>query len=281
VKYFRPNNIDELQDILYNEKESFVSILAGGTDLIPKWENNLNAKPHILIDIKKLGDYSGIREKDNKIIIGALTTIQEIKNSPLLQNEFPALTDAAGQFAGVQIRHRATIGGNICNASPAGDLIPGLYAHEAELYLLGPGGRRSLPISQWMVGPGKTVLEKDEIVSEIHIQRTNEKSLFYKLGLRQSMAIAVINFAIAYSKDSDNTFTSLNISAGSVAPTVVYLRSFADAILQNVSLEKALPLVDEDISPIDDIRATANYRRTVLKNVLKYTFRHECHELSE
>ena len=281
MKYFRPNNIDELQDILYNEKESFVSILAGGTDLIPKWENNLNAKPHILIDIKKLGDYSGIREKDNKIIIGALTTIQEIKNSPLLQNEFPALTDAAGQFAGVQIRHRATIGGNICNASPAGDLIPGLYAHEAELYLLGPGGRRSLPISQWMVGPGKTVLEKDEIVSEIHIQRTNEKSLFYKLGLRQSMAIAVINFAIAYSKDSDNAFTSLNISAGSVAPTVVYLRSFADAILQNVSLEKALPLVDEDISPIDDIRATANYRRTVLKNVLKYTFRHECHELSE
>jgi len=86
------------------------------------------------------------------------------------------------------------------------------------------------------------------------------------------MAIAVINFAIAYSKDSDNAFTSLNISAGSVAPTVVYLRSFADAILQNVSLEKALPLVDEDISPIDDIRATANYRRTVLKNVLEIYF---------
>ncbi len=270
-----------MQEAFYKEKGSTVSILAGGTDLVPQWNENNSLKPEVLIDIKKINGFQGIHEDKDSLIIGALTTIQEVKNSILIQNHFGALSDAAGQFAGVQIRHRATIGGNICNASPAGDMLPGLYAHQADIQLINPRGNRLIPISDFIVGPGKTVLESNEIVSEIHLKKSGESSHFYKLGLRQSMAIAVINFAIAYSKDSDNAFTSLNISAGSVAPTVVYLRSFADAILQNVSLEKALPLVDEDISPIDDIRATANYRRTVLKNVLKYTFRHECHELSE
>lgn len=256
-----------------------MSILAGGTDLIPRWEQNKRLMPDVLIDIKKIDELSGIRENEDEIIIGALTTIQDIKSSKLIRKEFGAIFEAATQFAGVQIRHRATIGGNICNASPAADLLPGLYAHQAEIQLIGPGGHRFIPVSNFIVGPGETVMESEEIVSDIHLPRKGKKSLFYKLGLRRSMAIAVVNFAIVYDTNLDNSFTSLNITAGAVAPTIVFLKSFSDAIMNGVPLDEAIRLVDKDISPINDIRATANYRRTSLKNVLKYTFKHElCEE---
>ncbi len=275
MKYFCPNSLDQLYKSLKTINGSSMSILAGGTDLIPRWERNKKLMPDVLIDIKKIDKLFGIRESGDEIIIGALTTIQDIKSSKLIRNEFSALSEAANQFAGVQIRHRATIGGNICNASPAADLLPGLYAHQAEIQLIGPNGHRSIPISDFIVGPGKTVIESEEIVSEIHLPRKGEKSLFYKLGLRRSMAIAVVNFAIVYDKNSNSSFTSLNIAAGAVAPTIVFLKSFTNAIMSGASLDEAVQLVDKDISPINDIRATANYRRTSLKNVLMYFIRHE------
>lgn len=276
--YKAPSSVSALKEIFHANQDIKYKILAGGTDVIPRWQEDKTLRPNVLIDIKKIGELFGIRENDDKIIIGALTTIQDIKNSKLIQNEFSALSEAASQFAGVQIRHRATIGGNICNASPAGDLLPTLFAHHAEVQLIGSNGIRFLPISDFIVGPGKTVLESGEIVSEIHLKKRNGKSLFYKLGLRQSMAIAVVNFAIVYRMDSKGSFTSLSVAAGSVAPTIVFLKHFSDAIMNGASLDEAIQLVDKDISPIDDIRATANYRRTVLKNVLKYFLSHEEHE---
>jgi CO/xanthine dehydrogenase FAD-binding subunit len=276
--YKAPVSFSELKQVFQDYSQVECGILAGGTDLMTRWEQDKGLMPDVLIDIKKIDKLFGIRESEDEIIMGALTTIQDIKKSKLIYNEFSSLSEAARQFAGVQIRHRATIGGNICNASPAGDLLPGLYAHKADLHLLGPKGSRSLPISDFIVGPGKTVIESEEIVSEIHLPRKGEKSLFYKLGLRRSMAIAVVNFAIVYDKNSNSSFTSLNIAAGAVAPTIVYLKSFTNAAISGASLDEAVQLVDKDISPINDIRATADYRRTALKNVLKYTFRHEFHE---
>ncbi|NQV36877.1 MAG: xanthine dehydrogenase family protein subunit M [Candidatus Marinimicrobia bacterium] len=281
MKYFRPSSTHELHDYLVDVKEMSIAILAGGTDLMPRWNDDNGLRPDMLIDIKKIHECFGIREYENEIVIGALTTIQEIKNSILIQKYFGALSEAASHFAGVQIRHRATIGGNICNASPAGDMLPGLYAHRADMKVIGPNSSHSIPISDFIVGPGKTVLESNEIISEIHLKKSGDSSCFYKLGLRQSMAIAVVNFAIAYTRDSNNAFTSLNIAAGSVAPSIVFLNHFTDGIMNGTSLDEAIELVDKDIFPIDDIRASADYRRTVLKNVLKYTFRHELHENCE
>lgn len=269
--YKTPSSFKEFKQILLDHSHLECGVFAGGTDLMPSWELDKELMPDVLVDIKKMGDFGGIRENEDEIIIGALTTIHDIKNSSLINNEYSSLSEAARQFAGVQIRNRATIGGNICNASPAGDLLPGLYAHQAKIQMKGPNGIRLLPISDFILGPGKTVLEAGEIVSEIHLPRKGEKSLFYKLGLRRSMAIAVVNFAIVYNLNINQAFTSLNIAAGAVASTIVYFKSFTDAIINGVSLEKAIQLIDEDISPIDDIRATAEYRRMVLKNVLKYT----------
>lgn len=269
--YKTPSSFKELKQVLLDHSHLECGVLAGGTDLMPRWEMDEGLRPDVLIDIKKMGELSGIRKNEEEIIIGALTTIQDIKNSSLIYNEFGSLSEAARQFAGVQIRNRATIGGNICNASPAGDLLPGLVAHQANVEVIGPNGSRFILVSDFIIGPGKTVMESGEIVSGIHLPRKNEKSIFYKLGLRRSMAIAVVNFAIVYNMDINGAFTSLNIAAGAVAPTIVYLKSFTDAIKSGVSLDKAIEQVDKDIFPIDDIRASAEYRRTVLKNVLKYT----------
>ncbi len=275
MKYFRPININEYRELVAANSDESLAILAGGTDIMPRWEQNQGLRPDILIDVKNIEELSGIREKDDRIIIGALTTVQEIKNTAIIQKKYSALWEATNHFAGVQIRHRATIGGNICNASPAGDLLPGLYAHEAQIYLAGSKGTRHLSIGEFITGPGETSLEPGELVTEIHLSKHPGKSLFYKMGLRQSMAIAVVNFAVVYNTDTRGAFTSLRVAAGAVAPTVVYLNQFAHAILKGASVAEAVHLVDEDISPIDDIRASAEYRRAVLKNVLKYLINHK------
>ncbi len=277
MKYYRPETLTDLKSVLEDLRAGSTNFLAGGTDLLPRWEEG-QSRPENLVDLKKIGEFNGIWESGSGVTIGALTSIQEIYNSPLIQSRCKALSEAARQFAGVQIRHRATIGGNICNASPAGDLLPGLYAHQAEVNLLGPRGKRKLPISELIIGPGKTALEDKEVLTAINLPLNGGRSLFYKLGLRQAMAIAVVNFALAYRLDSEGLFQALTIAAGSVAPKIVYLNQFSKAVMRGTSIKEAIDLVDDDISPIDDIRATGVYRAKALKNVLEYMLRYELEE---
>jgi len=279
--YKAPSTIVELQEILDSAENANINILAGGTDVMPRWPEDKSLQPDVLVDIKKIKELHDLHQSDSELRLGPLITVQEIKKSPVIQSEFRALSDAARQFGGVQICHRATIGGNICNASPAGDLLPGLYAHNAEIEIFGPNGNKKVPIQEFITGVGQTALEDGEIVTSIIIPKTKEKSIFYKLGLRQSMAIAVVNFAITYELEENNHWKSLQIAAGSVAPTVVYLNAFTDSFLNGGDIDESIQLVDKDITPIDDIRATANYRRLALKNVIRYFIRHKLHEPNE
>ncbi len=271
MKYFRPSTVNELEKLLsdkliLNSKQ----FLSGGTDILPRWENGVSPPKH-LIDLKKVERLSGISKEGNNISIGTLTTIQQLKDNPNISKHFPSIIQATSSFAGVQIRHRATIGGNICNASPAGDLIPCLYVHNAKVELLSPRGVRIIPVDEFFIGPGKTTLQKDEFLTKIILPISNIKSMFYKLGLRQSMAISVVNFALSYDLNPDNTLKSLNIACGAVAPTVVYLKYLVNAIINGESVESVIDLIYKDISPIDDIRASAEYRRKALKNLIAYT----------
>ncbi|NQU68699.1 MAG: FAD binding domain-containing protein [Candidatus Marinimicrobia bacterium] len=226
--------------------------------------------PQYMIDIKKLSGMIGIQISGTEVRIGALTSVEDIRNNQILKRHFASLTQAAEQFAGVQIRHRATIGGNICNASPAGDLLPGLYAADAELTILSKGGYRRQSIREFIIGPGKTTLKPGELLYNIHLPITGRNSKFYKLGLRQSMAISVVNLAISWESSSAGAF-HFSLTSGSVAPTVVYLKHFADAVNSSPrDLDTFLPLIDKDISPITDIRATSDYRRKVLKNIVRH-----------
>jgi CO/xanthine dehydrogenase FAD-binding subunit len=269
VLYYRPETREELSQLLRTLPLEETVLIAGGTDLHPAWEQGRPLPQH-LVDMKRLTSLRGVRSQGEYVTMGALTTVEELKRDSIILTHFGALHQATRQFAGVQIRHRATLGGNLCNASPAGDLLPGLFVHNAEVQILGAEGERTLSVANFIQGPGKTVLTPGEIVTAVKLPHPQGKSMFYKLGLRQAMAIAVVNFAIAWEMDESGNFKTLTIAAGAVAPTVVYLKNFTCAILKGVSLKEALPLLDEDIAPIDDLRATAEYRRKVLKNLVGY-----------
>jgi len=254
MKYFRPNSIDDYFAISEQNSTLFV----GGTDLIPRYERG-QTLPDTIIDLKKLPDFIGIKKVGDNIVIGAGTTIEEIKNNELIKQHFNALWQATTEFGSVQIRNRATIGGNICNASPSGDTLPSLYAFGAKLLLRNKNGERTIPIDEFITGPGKTAIKKSEILLAVILPQSSAKSLFYKLGLRAAMAISVVNFAIV----SDGS--ALTIATGAVAPTIIKLSG-----LKTHSIDQILEIVDSAISPIDDIRATALYRRKALKNMLRF-----------
>lgn len=254
MKYFRPKSIDEYFAI---SEEKF-TLLAGGTDLIPRYERGQNL-PAAIIDLKILPDFTGIKKVGNNIEIGAGTTIEELKNNDLIKKHFNALFQSTTDFGSVQIRNRATVGGNICNASPAGDLLPALYAFEAKLLLRNKKGNRTIPIDDFIFGSGKTAIEKNEILLAVILPLSSVESIFYKLGLREAMAISVVNFAIVYDENK------LTITLGAVAPTIIKLTG-----LENNNIDHILEMVDGAISPIDDIRATALYRRKALKNMLRF-----------
>ena len=268
MKFYQPTSIREFIELSASLSDQFATLLAGGTDLLPRYERG-QALPDHLIDLKKLSDLYHINIKDDAVQIGALTSIQVIQEKPLIQSEFTALHMAAHDFAGAQIRHRGTIGGNIVNASPAGDLLPALYAFDAMLTLIGPDGERQLPIQDFILGPGKTALKQSEILVSISLKRSGYKSTFQKVGLRQSMAISVVNLAFVYS-EKESVFDYLKIASGAVAPTVVTLDKLTSTILDNASKPEDWPLlIEADISPIDDIRATARYRKEVVINLVQ------------
>jgi len=269
MKYFRPQSLQELFELEKSLADNPHTILAGGTDLLPRFERGVPL-PDILIDIKDVSELNAIKVSDDRVEIGALTSIQDIQDHELIRLEFNALHMAATDFAGTQIRHRGTLGGNVCNASPAGDLLPALYAFEAEALLGDAKGKTSKPISSFIIGPGKTALGSSQLVLGVTLKRNGLASHFDKVGLRQSMAISVVNAAFVY-QIADRRFTHLKITAGSVAPTIVSLDAFTSAYLQDqTSVDEKIDLIDENISPIDDIRATATYRRRVLKNLVKH-----------
>jgi len=267
-QFHQPTSIREFIELSSNLSDQFTTLLAGGTDLLPRYERG-QALPDHLIDLKKLSDLYHINIKDDSVQIGALTSIQTIQENPLIQFEFTALHMAAHDFAGAQIRHRGTIGGNIVNASPAGDLLPALYAFDAILTLIGPEGERQLPVQEFILGPGKTALKQSEILVSVTLKRNGYKSIFQKVGLRQSMAISVVNLAFVYSQKED-VFDYLKIACGAVAPIVVTLDKLTSTILDSTSKPDDWPLlIEADISPIDDIRATAKYRKQVVINLVK------------
>jgi len=254
MEYFRPNTIDNYFMI----SEEVFTLFAGGTDLMPRYEQGQKL-PDTIIDLKKLPNFIGIKKVGDNIEIGAGTTIEELKNNDLIKKHFNALWQSTTEFGSVQIRNRATIGGNICNASPAGDTLPALYAFNANLRLQNKNGFRNVSIDELILGPGKTALEKNEILLAVILPLSSSNSIFYKLGLREAMAISVINFGIVYDENE------LTIALGAVAPTIIRLTG-----LEKLNIDQILEKVDSAISPIDDIRATGLYRRKVLENMLKF-----------
>lgn len=272
VKYFAPNEIDDALKLLakYGEK---ITVLAGGTDLVPKI-NYHDLKPDALLYVGKLClDY--IEEKDGKLFIGATTPTNKVAASTLIIEKVSALAEAARQSGCVATRTCATIGGNLANASPAADLATPLLVMEADLILESVRGKRVVPIMDFFKGPGKTVLKADELIVEISIPSLKGKSTFVKLGRRKAMTLSVVNFALWLDIANDFTGQSklpkfkmckdVRIALGSMAPTPLRCIK-AECLIKGKILDKALitqcaaeAIVESN--PIDDGRATAWYRK--------------------
>jgi CO/xanthine dehydrogenase FAD-binding subunit len=254
---------------------SKVKVIAGGTDLLADLKFSSHS-PNVVIDISRAPELKSILVTDAGLRIGALVTHSQIMRSPVIQEMFPALVDAAHTIGAVQTRNLGTLGGNLVTAVPSMDSGPTLMALEAIASIEGPEGRREVPLTDFFRGPRKTVLKSDEILAEIIIPRQNlgKPTHFLKFGLRKGQALALVNSAASFWVDWDkHTFVAPRIGLGAVAPKVIRAPQ-AEAFLEGrkitpeVMAEAGL-IAATDAKPISDFRASAGYRKNLVAVLTK------------
>ena len=261
--FLRPASLGELVMTL---DETGGRIVAGGTDVIPRMRRDL-FPVSILVDASNVAELDFIEETDDEISIGSLTTHQQMADSALLQSANPALVAAAASVGCNQTRHRGTLGGNIANASPAADTVPALLAFDAKVRLLRKDNERNVPLQEFLVGLGNTNLASGELIHSVTFSRLSGAwgAVFQKLGKRNGMAISVVSVAAAVVLDSSGMVQDARVALGSVAPTVVRSPKVEKMLIRREAspgvIKEAANAVTADISPITDIRSTAEYRR--------------------
>ena len=246
---------------------------AGGTDLMVLLE--AGKLPHRnYVNIWNLKELRGIEVADDQVTLGALTTYTEIQEHPILRAEFPMLCQAARETGGIAIQNRGTLGGNIVNASPAADSPPALLAYDAELELVSKEGSRTIPYSRFHSGYKQMDIRADELLRAIRLPRMRKPLTHYyrKVGTRKAQAISKVCFA-AVGRINDQRISHVRIALGSVAPIPIRCHK-SEAVLLNQSLNdetirSATDTLAAEISPIDDIRSTQNYRLRVSLNLLQ------------
>jgi CO/xanthine dehydrogenase FAD-binding subunit len=258
--YFRPTELDEAVRILAAQGGS---VLSGGTDFFPALADR--AFSGTVIDISAIHSMRGIATNDEHRI-GGLTTWTDIVNSSL-PSSFDALKSAAREIGGIQIQNRGTIAGNLCNASPAADSVPVLLALDADVELISTAGARRVPLSKFIVGNRKTVRHADEILAAVIVPCTidNAKSVFLKLGARRYLVISIAMVAVVMKTDNNGTIADARVAVGSCSVTAQRLVALEQELIGVGAQAGISSLVRLDhlsaLAPIDDVRATATYRR--------------------
>lgn len=240
--------------------------IAGGTDVIPQMRDG-RFQAGALVDLSRLHGLEAIERVDGQIAIGSLATYTAILNSPLLREHAPFLTQVSGVVGGVQTQNRGTLGGNIANASPAGDTLPVLLALDAVVDLVRVSGERSLALADFLRGPGQTALLPGEIIRRVRFAPLprDAQSLFMRLGNRRGMLISVVSAALVLEMEDGDRVRDCRIALGAVAPTAIRCRE-AEKMMpgQRVSvalIEAVATAAASACRPIDDVRASAAYRR--------------------
>jgi len=264
--YFRPNTLDEAVHVLAS---SGGQVLAGGTDFFP----SLGDRPvaGTVVDIAGLGELKGVVTEPKYIRIGGLTTWTEVVKTPLPRC-FDGLKAAAREIGGIQIQNRATVAGNLCNASPAADSVPPLLTLDAEVELVSQAGTRRIALTDFLVGNRKTLRRPGEILSQISVPRTveNAASTFLKLGARRYLVISIAMVAAVIQMDTGGRVTDARVAIGSCSVVARRLPDLEHALMGASAASGAasstlgsLATADhlEDLSPVSDVRATAAYRR--------------------
>ena len=254
------------------ERGGPLKIIAGGTDLMVLMNAHLLDAAELL-DIWRVDELRGIADEGESLRIGALTTYTQLIGSPLVRRNAPALVAASRTIGAIQIQNRGTIGGNIVNASPAGDSLPVLAAYDAELEIGSARGKRSVAFNQFYTGYRRTVLEPDEMVVAVRLPKLSagERDFFWKVGTRRAQAISKVVMA-AKAKVTGKVIESIGIGIGSVAPTIIRAPR-TESLLTRASLspeiiQQAREMIITEAQPITDLRSTQHYRRSVTGNVL-------------
>jgi CO/xanthine dehydrogenase FAD-binding subunit len=271
VTAYQPRTLEEALAIR-SERQAIA--LAGGTDLLVRnrsWSGTQPAIDRPVLFLNRIDALRTIERSEHTITIGAAVTLTELLETPALP---PDLRSAITQMASPAIRNAATLGGNICNASPAADTLPSLYAADAIVRLQRPGGQRDLPVRAFITGPGQTVLVNDELLTAIQIPITPFNRVIYrKVGTRKANALSKLSF-VGLAQIEASTVQDIRIAFGAVAPIVVREPAF-ESLLIGMPLSDVPAHADavcrhfaERITPIDDQRSTANYRKTTALRLL-------------
>jgi carbon-monoxide dehydrogenase medium subunit len=230
--------------------------------LIPALREEIS-RPGFVLNILEVGELKGIWDTDQGLRIGSTTTHVQLTESDLLKRHYPSLVQAAGSIGGPLVRNRGTIGGNLVNASPAADLASTLLSLDAEAVIMSQRGTRVVALSEFFLGPGKTVLNPDELLREITIPFPRGKGVFLKLGRRRAMTLSIVNVAV-YLTMENGRCREARIALGSVAPTPIRCPGAEGMLLnRHVNAELAARCAQEAMAaskPIDDQRAKAWYR---------------------
>ncbi len=274
LEMYQPTTLLEASRLL-KDKGAGGRFLAGGTDLVIAIKEK-GLIPKYVVDLKKVPGLSGIRENaDRSITIGALTTMREIETDPLLNKKYPFLCQSAAEVGSIQIRNRATVGGNMANATPSADVAPSLIALNATAKIVSAAGERTVSLQEFFRGPGQTVMTSDEILTAITLPKTSPQLVgeYIKFSPRDMMDLAYVGVAVAYNITADKRCSGVRIVLGAVAPTPICARN-AEALLEGQLLTEELAAkvgaeAARESKPISDVRSSADYRRAMVGTMTK------------
>jgi CO/xanthine dehydrogenase FAD-binding subunit len=269
----RPRTVREALATLAKTPEAIP--IVGGTDLMVSWNLGL-MNDRVVLDLSRLADWSRIEETETGLRIGALVTHTELQQHPIVQRRFPLLVAACATVGGVQIQNRGTLCGNVANASPAGDTLPSLAVYDAVVEVISAKGRRSVPFLQIFAGVKKTTLAPGELIAAIDLPfpaTKPQRTIFRKVGTRAAQAISKTVAAGQLWIGRDGKVRDLRFALGSMAPTVRRLHSVEKFVVgQKLTadvIRQASELVGDDVTPIDDVRSTADYRLATSRRLLE------------
>jgi CO/xanthine dehydrogenase FAD-binding subunit len=264
--YHTPETLVEALSLL-ERLDGRARLIAGGTDLLLKMRAGVLAPP-VLINIKRLPELKGIEFDEREgLRLGALTTVRELARAGAIKSHYPVVAQAAGLMASEQVRSLATLGGNLCNAAPSADLAPPLIALDATAEMVGPAGERTLPLADFFLGPGQTVLQSGELLRAIRLPPPRGRAVYWRHTPRAAMDIAVAAAAV-WLWFEGVVCREARLVLGAVAPIPLRVQQ-AEAELTGRpltpdSVERAAAAAAAGCSPIDDIRASAAYRRRIV-----------------
>jgi carbon-monoxide dehydrogenase medium subunit len=267
LTYSAPTSVDDAVKLLAGSS-GLAKVLSGGTDLLVQMRSG-RMKPELIVDTKKIPGIMEIREENGGFVVGAATPGAVVEAHPGMNKSWPGVVEALDLIGSTQIQGRCTLAGNLCNASPAADSVPALFAAGAIAVIVGSKGRREIPVEQVPASPGRTNLAKDEFILEFKFPPRPARSgdAYLRFIPRTEMDIAVVGCGINVTLDDNGVCTAARCSLGAVAPTVLLVKEMADALVGHKLDDATLAAIDKAAQaackPINDKRGTIEYRTKV------------------